>query len=145
MVGVINFRRLLCAWVPEDTPFVHVLYLTMSVSDKLCFIAYRSGEMYYMPGLIMLTFLLMVVVCAEFSVLLCFIHLCAEDYRWWWRSFLSSGTSAFYVFLFSIYYFVKKTSITGPLSYLLYFGYTLIIVFLFFIATGNDFSEGETT
>ena len=92
--------------------------------------------MYYMFGFIMLAFLVLVVVCAQTSVLLCYFHLCSEDYRWWWRSFFSTGTTAFYLFLFSIHYFVYKTSITGSLSYLLYFGYTFIMVFLFFIMTG---------
>ena len=89
----------------------------------------------------------MVLVCAETSVILCFIHLCAEDYRWWWRSFFSAGTTAFYLFIYSIHYFFYNTSITGTLSYLLYFGYTFIMVFLFFIATGNlkEFNKGEAT
>ena len=97
-----------------------------------------------MPGLTMLAFLTMVLVTAETSVVICFIHLCAEDYRWWWRSFLSSGTLAFYAFLFSIYHLIKGTSITGAFSYFLYFGYTLIIVFLLFIATGMELSERDT-
>ena len=100
-------------------------------------VVYRSGQMYYMFGFIMLAFLVLVVVCAQTSVLLCYFHLCSEDYRWWWRSFFSTGTTSFYLFLFSIHYFVYKTSITGALSYALYFGYTFIMVFLFFVMTGT--------
>lgn len=101
----------------------------------------RSGQMYYMFGFILLAFIVLLVVCAQTAVLLCYFHLCAEDYRWWWRSFFSTGTTALYLFFFSIHYFVYKTSITGALSYLLFFGYTFIMVFLFFIMTG----EGLTT
>ena len=97
----------------------------------------RSGQMYYMFGFIMLAFVVLVVVCMQTSVLLCYFHLCAEDYRWWWRSFFSTGTTALYLSLFSLHYFTYKTSITGALSYLLYFGYTFIMVFLFFIMTGK--------
>ena len=93
--------------------------------------------MYYMFGFIMLAFVVLVVVCMQTSVLLCYFHLCSEDYRWWWRSFFSTGTTAIYLFLFSLHYFTYKTSITGALSYLLYFGYTFIMVFLFFIMTGK--------
>ena len=50
---------------------------------------------------------------------------------------LSLGTTALYLFLFSVHYFVYKTTITGGLSYLLYFGYTFIMVFLFMILTGE--------
>lgn len=31
------------------------------------------------------------------------MQLCNEDYRWWWRSFLSSGSAALYLFGYSIW------------------------------------------
>ena len=95
--------------------------------------------MYYNFGFIMLAFLVLVVVCAQTSVLLCYFHLCSEDYRWWWRSFFSTGTTAFYLFLFSVHYFAYKTTIIGPLFNLslFYLGYIFIIVFLLFIMTGR--------
>lgn len=31
-----------------------------------------------------------------------------QDYRWWWRNFLVSGGSAFYVLVYAIFYFVNK-------------------------------------
>ena len=33
-----------------------------------------------------------------------------QDYRWWWRTFLVSGGSAFYVLIYAIFYFVNKVS-----------------------------------
>lgn len=49
--------------------------------------------MYYMFGFLLLAFIVLLVVCAQTSILLCYFHLCAEDYRWWWRSFFSTGLS----------------------------------------------------
>ena len=60
-----------------------------------------------------------------------------QDYRWWWRSFFSSGSTAFYLFLFTIYYFFYKLSIEGMASCIIYFGYTFIMVLLFFLLTGQ--------
>ena len=91
-----------------------------------------------MFGFVFLAFIVLLVVCAETSILLCYFHLCAEDYRWWWRSFFSTGTTALFLLLFCLHYFFFKTSITGGLSYLIYFTYTSIIVFLFFIFTGKN-------
>ena len=96
-----------------------------------------SGEIYYSFGFIMLAFLILLVVCAQTAVLLNYLHFRAENYHWWWRSFFSTGIMALYVFFFSIYHFLRRTSITGSLSYLLYFGYTFVMVFLFFIVTGT--------
>ena len=98
---------------------------------------HRTGQMYYMFGFVFLAFLILILVCAETSVLLCYFHLCSEDYRWWWRSFFSTATTVFYVFLFILHYFYFKTSIVGLLSYILYFGYTFIAMFLLFMMTGK--------
>jgi len=40
-----------------------------------------------------------------------FTQLCGEDYNWWWRSFITSGACAVYVFVYSIYYFFNNLEI----------------------------------
>ena len=42
-----------------------------------------------------------------------------------------------YFFLYSIHFFVTKLTITGTASTFLYFGYTLIMVLIFFLFTGK--------
>lgn len=96
-----------------------------------------SSQMYYMFGFLFLVFLILVITCAETTLLLCYFHLCAEDYHWWWRSYLTSGFTAFYLFLYCCHYFFTKLQIEDFTSGLLYFGYTLIMVFLFNLLTGT--------
>ncbi|XP_013384267.1 transmembrane 9 superfamily member 2 [Lingula anatina] len=96
-----------------------------------------SHQMYYMFGFLLVVFVILMITCSEATILLCYFHLCAEDYHWWWRSFLTSGFTAIYLFLYCIHYFVSKLEITGVASTILYFGYTIIIVFLFFLLTGT--------
>ena len=96
-----------------------------------------SNQMYYMFGFLFLVFIILVITCSETIILLCYFHLCAEDHAWWWRSFLTSGFSAFYLFVYCVHYFMSKMSISGFISTLLYFGYTAIMVFLFFLLTGT--------
>ncbi|XP_053207116.1 transmembrane 9 superfamily member 2-like [Panonychus citri] len=96
-----------------------------------------SNQMYYMFGFLFLVFIILAITCSETTILLCYFHLCAEDYHWWWRSFLTSGFTAFYLFLYCIHFFLTKLTITGTVSTILYFGYTLIMVFLFFLLTGT--------
>ncbi|KAJ8310871.1 LOW QUALITY PROTEIN: hypothetical protein KUTeg_012736 [Tegillarca granosa] len=97
----------------------------------------QSQQTYYMFGFLMLVFAILIITCAEATILLCYFHLCAEDYHWWWRSFLTSGFTAVYLFIYSIHYFVSKLEIHGSASTFLYFGYTLIMVCLFFVLTGT--------
>ncbi|XP_034936872.1 transmembrane 9 superfamily member 2 [Chelonus insularis] len=96
-----------------------------------------SNQMYYMFGFLFLVFLILIITCSETTILLCYFHLCAEDYHWWWRSFLTSGFTAAYLLIYCIHFFVKKLNIEDATSTLLYFGYTIIMVFLFFLLTGS--------
>lgn len=96
-----------------------------------------SHQTYYMFGFLLLVFVILTVTCSEATILLCYFHLCAEDYHWWWRSFFTSGFTAFYFFIYSIHYYVSKLEINTFVSTFLYFGYTLIMTFLFFILTGT--------
>ncbi|KAG5892971.1 hypothetical protein JTB14_015016 [Gonioctena quinquepunctata] len=96
-----------------------------------------SSQMYYMFGFLLLVFIILVITCAETTVLLCYFHLCAEDYHWWWRSYLTSGFTALYLFWYCCHYFITKLQIEDSASGFLYFGYTLIIVFLFNLMTGS--------
>ncbi|XP_055376353.1 transmembrane 9 superfamily member 2 [Condylostylus longicornis] len=96
-----------------------------------------SSQMYYMFGFLFLVFLILVITCSETTILLCYFHLCAEDYHWWWRSFLTSGFTSVYLFMYCCHYFATKLSIKDAASVFLYFGYTSIMVFLFFLLTGT--------
>uniref|UniRef100_A0A646QFR8 Transmembrane 9 superfamily member n=1 Tax=Hemiscolopendra marginata TaxID=943146 RepID=A0A646QFR8_9MYRI len=96
-----------------------------------------SNQIYYMFGFLFLVFVILIITCSETTILLCYFHLCAEDYHWWWRSFLTSGFTSFYLFVYCIHYFLTKLNIEGFASTFLYFGYTCIMVFLFFLLTGT--------
>jgi transmembrane 9 superfamily protein 2/4 len=96
-----------------------------------------AHQVYYMFGFLALVFLILIVTCSEATILLAYFHLCAEDYHWWWRSFLTSGFTAVYLFIYCVHYFTSKLTITGTISTILYFAYTGIFVFLFFLATGT--------
>uniref|UniRef100_A0A8D0DC57 Transmembrane 9 superfamily member n=1 Tax=Sander lucioperca TaxID=283035 RepID=A0A8D0DC57_SANLU len=96
-----------------------------------------SHQMYYMFGFLFLVFIILLITCSEATVLLCYFHLCAEDYHWWWRSFLTSGFTAVYLFVYAVHYFFSKLQIIGAASTILYFGYTMIMVLIFFLFTGT--------
>jgi len=95
-----------------------------------------GNEIYYVFGFLFVVFLILIVTCAEISVVMTYFQLCGEDYHWWWRSFLTSGSSACYLFFYSIFYFASSLEITNFISGLLFFGYTVIICIVFFMVTG---------
>lgn len=88
------------------------------------FTAIWQNQFYYLFGFLFLVFCILVVSCAQISVVMTYFQICGEDYRWWWRSFIVSGGSAIYILFYSIFYFYTKLSITEFIPTLLYLGYT---------------------
>ena len=100
------------------------------------FSALWLGQYYYVFGFTAIVFVITMVTCAEITMVLIYFQLCGEDYRWWWRSFFTSGSCAFYFWLYSLYYFFTKLHIVGFVSGLAYFGYTTILTTIVFLSTG---------
>lgn len=96
-----------------------------------------SHQLYYMFGFLFLVAVILVITCSETAVLLCYFHLAAEDYRWWWRSYLTSGFTAVYFLIYSIHFYVTKLQIEGVTSAILYMGYSLIMAIMVFLFCGT--------
>ncbi|XP_014829470.1 PREDICTED: transmembrane 9 superfamily member 4 [Poecilia mexicana] len=101
------------------------------------FSAIWENQFYYLFGFLFLVFIILVVSCSQISIVMVYFQLCAEDYRWWWRTFLVSGGSAFYVLIYAVFYFVNKLDIVEFIPSLLYFGYTTLMVLSFWLLTGT--------
>ncbi|XP_023696935.1 transmembrane 9 superfamily member 4 [Paramormyrops kingsleyae] len=101
------------------------------------FSAIWENQFYYLFGFLFLVFIILVVSCSQISIVMVYFQLCAEDYRWWWRTFLVSGGSAFYVLVYAVFYFVNKLDIVEFIPSLLYFGYTALMVLSFWLLTGT--------
>ena len=41
-------------------------------------------------------------------MVLCYFQLCNEDYEWWWRAFLNSGSAGLYLLGYSFVYFFTQ-------------------------------------
>uniref|UniRef100_A0A3Q3GI36 Transmembrane 9 superfamily member n=1 Tax=Kryptolebias marmoratus TaxID=37003 RepID=A0A3Q3GI36_KRYMA len=101
------------------------------------FSAIWENQFYYLFGFLFLVFIILVVSCSQISIVMVYFQLCAEDYRWWWRTFLVSGGSAFYVLIYAVFYFINKLDIVEFIPSLLYFGYTTLMVLTFWLLTGT--------
>mmetsp|Transcript_9808 Transcript_9808/g.31507 ORF Transcript_9808/g.31507 Transcript_9808/m.31507 type:complete len:121 (-) Transcript_9808:459-821(-) len=93
-------------------------------------------QYYYVFGFTGLVFIILLVTCCEITVVLCYFQLCSENYHWWWRSFLTSGSTALYVFLYSCVYF-SRLEADRWFTYVLYFGYMILISIGMFLLTGS--------
>jgi len=75
---------------------------------------------------------------ASFFILIFLFKLCVlQDYRWWWRSFLTAGFTAVYFFIYAIHYYCTKMTVEGFASGIIYFGYSLIMTLFMLLFTGK--------
>jgi transmembrane 9 superfamily protein 2/4 len=93
-------------------------------------------QYYYVFGFLAAVFVILCITCAELTIVMTYFQLCNEDYHWWWRSFLTSGSCAFYLWMYTIFYFYTKLDIVTATSALLYFAYMAIVSVGFFFVTG---------
>lgn len=95
-------------------------------------------RIYYIFGFLFLVFVILIITCSEVVVLMCYFHLCSEDYNWSWRAFMCSGSAGFYMFLYSILFYVRKMhNITEWEAIVSYFGWSLVMSVMFIIMTGS--------
>jgi transmembrane 9 superfamily protein 2/4 len=112
--------------LPFGACFVELFYIMSSM---------WMDYYYYVFGFLFLVFLILLVTCAEITVLFTYFQLCSEDYHWWWRSFCNGGSSAIYVFLYSFVYF-KQLEGNSLATYCLYFGYMGLLSVAMFLMMG---------
>jgi transmembrane 9 superfamily protein 2/4 len=113
--------------LPFGAIFIEVFFIMSSVWHH---------QYFYMFGFLLLVLVILIITCAEITIVMTYFQLCSEDYHWWWRSFLTAGSSAIYLFAYSILYFFTKLSIVKFLSAVLFFGYMFLVSFAFFLLTG---------
>merc|ERR1719464_2412917 len=117
----------LAGMIPFAAAYVELFFIMTSL---------WMDQFYYVFGFTLAVYLVLLVTCAEVTVLLVYYQLCAENHRWWWFSLLTSGSAAAYTFLYSCFWFRSLEASRMLITYLLYFGYMFLICTAMFLATG---------
>mmetsp|Transcript_33709 Transcript_33709/g.54331 ORF Transcript_33709/g.54331 Transcript_33709/m.54331 type:complete len:375 (+) Transcript_33709:130-1254(+) len=113
--------------LPFGAVFVELFFILSSIWQH---------RFYYMFGFLFLVFVVLVCSCAMICVILCYLHLCSEDYNWWWRALWSGGATGIYLFLYGAYhYFARTHKLIDFLSSFIYFGYLFLTCYAFSVMT----------
>mmetsp|Transcript_37337 Transcript_37337/g.6687 ORF Transcript_37337/g.6687 Transcript_37337/m.6687 type:complete len:92 (+) Transcript_37337:76-351(+) len=86
--------------LPFGCMFIELSYVMKSM--------WHHSLFYYLFGFLFLCFIVLVVTSAEVSILMTYIQLCREDYRWWWLSFGVSGSSGMYMLAYAVLYYLTE-------------------------------------
>lgn len=88
------------------------------------FTSFWNYKVYYVYGFFLLVFVILLIVTVCVTIVGTYFLLNAENYHWPWTSFSMAASTAVYVFLYSVHYFLFKTHMTGFFQTAFYFGYT---------------------
>jgi len=110
-----------------------------SVCIELFFImsALWLHQIYYMMGFLLVVLLILGATCAEVSIVMTYLQLCAEDHRWWWKSFFNCASAGFYLFLYSLWFLASRLDLVGVLPVVVYITYMGMISFCFALFCGS--------
>jgi len=122
------FTMIIGGILPFGAVFIELFFIMSSVWLQ---------RFYYVFGFLALVLLILIITCAEMSIVLCYFQLCNENYLWHWRSFLNSGAAGLFLFGYSFVYFNSQLEISGFVPMLLYFGYMSMASLMFFVLTGT--------
>jgi len=133
--------------IPPPQPLLHPLVGTLvagvvpfaAAYVELFFImtSLWMDQYYYVFGFTLIVFLILIITCAEVTLLLVYNQLCAENHRWWWFSFFAPGSTALYTFIYSMFWFRSLEASKMLMTYLLYFGYMGMICSAMLLVTGT--------
>lgn len=91
-----HLYAVLAGVLPFGTVFMELVFILNSV---------WTGSVYYLYGALLAVFAILIVTCAEMSIVSTYLSLSAEDWRSHWHtSFWGSGSAGMYVFLYSLYF-----------------------------------------
>ncbi|GAX26147.1 hypothetical protein FisN_18Hh263 [Fistulifera solaris] len=124
---------------PHATFFMGGILPFGSVCIELAFImsALWLHQIYYVLGFLLIVWLILVATCAQVSIVLTYLQLCAEDHRWWWNSFLQCSSAGLYLFLYSLYFLVSRLEMVGVLPVVIYLTYMGMISLCFALVCGS--------
>ncbi|MCJ1378908.1 hypothetical protein MMC17_002007 [Xylographa soralifera] len=121
---------LLAGLVPFAVIFIELLFVFRSLwQDK--------SDYYYVFGFLTVVSMVLIVTIVEVTIVATYVQLCAENYHWWWQSFFIGGGSAIWVFLYCAWYYFMKLNISGFISGMLFFSYSLLACGVYGLLTGT--------
>merc|ERR1711907_473498 len=92
---------------------------------------------YTLYGVLFLVFLILLVVTSFITIALTYFQLAVEDHRWWWRSFLSGGSSGMFVYAYCFFYYFHRSEMYGFLQGSFFFGYMAVACYAFSVMLGS--------
>jgi len=114
-----------------------VPYVNMIVEFAVIMNAIWLNHFYYTMGFLFVSILSVTISCIAINIVTCYVQLCGEDHRWWWKSFLNGASAGFFIFLHSIWFLSHRLQLVGMLPVVVYMTYMSMISLCFALYCGS--------
>jgi transmembrane 9 superfamily protein 1 len=94
-----------------------------------------AGFVYTLFGILIVSLVLLFLLATVLTVLFTYFQLNAEDYRWWWRSFISGGSVGVFIYMYAIYFYLTS-GMSGGLQSTFFFLYSALIAYAVSLCVG---------
>jgi transmembrane 9 superfamily protein 2/4 len=121
---------LLAGLVPFLVVFIELMFVFKSLWQD------KSGY-YYVFGFLAVVCGIQFITIIEVTIVATYVQLCAENYHWWWASFLAGASSSLWIYIYLVYYYFAKLHITGFVSSLLFFFYGFLACGVYGLLAGT--------
>lgn len=112
-------------------------FLSIFVETFLVLSAFWGESSYQIYGVLAITVIIYTIVTACTAVTATYILLSTENHNWRWMSVAFGASCSLYVFLYSVYFFVFKTKMSGFFMTAFYFSYSFFGCTVFAVAGGS--------
>ncbi len=122
---------ILAGILPFGTIFMELVFILNSI---------WQNQVLYLFGMLTIVFLILIVTCAEMSIVFTYLTLAAERWTWWWQAFCGSASSGLYMFLYCLYYLHTQQTSSGGVpfvSVIMFISYSLVFSTAFALLTGS--------
>jgi len=121
-------QMVMSGFLPFSAIYIELFYVYSSVWGR---------STYQLYGILFIVAIILIIVTACITVALTYFQLSMEDHRWWWSSFLSGGSTGLFIYIYSIFYYIYRSRMSGFLQASFYFSYMGLVCFFFFITLGT--------
>jgi len=115
--------------LPFGTIFMELVFILNSI---------WQNQILYLFGMLTIVFSILLVTCAEMSIVFTYLTLAAERWTWWWQAFAGSASSGLYMFLYCLFYLYTQQKAGGVpfVSVIMFISYSLVFSTAFGLGTG---------
>ena len=118
----------MAGFLPFSAIYIELHYIFASV---------WGHKLYTLYGILFIAFLMLLIVTSFITIALSYFQLAIEDHRWWWRSFLSGGSTGLFVYAYCFFYYFGRSGMFGFMQTSFFFGYMLVASYAAAIMLGT--------